>query len=117
MPVVAAGPRSGIFAVRHFDFAWPVYFAIALTVSSAIKRYVVSLPPVTSHQPASFIFTSWRREISDGLPLGSAPSGRRPAQWLKRSERDNFALGNALFTTSKMYSISASSQDGLLSGP
>src|SRR4051812_16881403 len=98
-PVVDAALRSGICAVRHFDFVWPVYLAIALTVSSAIKRYVVSLPPVTSHQPASFILTSCRREISDGLPFGSATSGRKPAQWLTRSAFESFACGNVLFTT------------------
>ena len=41
---------------------------------------MVSLPPATSHQPGSLILISCRREMSEGLPWGSASSGRRPAQ-------------------------------------
>src|SRR3954465_7601576 len=103
MPVVAAGLRSGILAVWHLNFEWPVYRAIALTVSSAIRRYVVNLPPVTSHQPASFIFTSWRRDISDGFPFRSATNGRNPAQLLIKSACVIFASGNVEFVTSSTY--------------
>ena len=72
----------------------------------------MSLPPVTSHQPGSFILTSWRREMSDGLPCGSATSGRKPAQVLTRSVFVSFACGKASFTTFNMYSMSSSSHVG-----
>jgi hypothetical protein len=56
-----------------------------ITVCSAINRYVVNFPPATSHQPDSGERISWEREMSDGLPFGSANNGRNPAQLLMTS--------------------------------
>ena len=59
----------------------------AARVSSAIFRYVVSLPPVIVTRPSSDTTTRWRRERSAvrslstlDRPGAEASSGRRPAQ-------------------------------------
>src|ERR1043166_9717290 len=70
------------------------HLTISSTVSSAISRWVVSLPPATSHQPASGFLIWCEREVSDGVPwLPSAINGRNPAQVLMTSDGAKAACG------------------------
>ena len=55
-------------------------FTATSTVSAAMRRYVVSLPPVTVITPLADALTEWRRERSAVRSLLAArTSGRRPA--------------------------------------
>jgi len=84
--VAVVAPRSGSDRVtqRRLLGDSPNCSTTASTVSSAILRYVVSLPPVTVTTPWAEVCTVWRRDRSavrseTCRPLSGASSGRRPA--------------------------------------
>ncbi len=59
-----AAPCRGMPFVRLRWPPWPSRFTAASTASAAMRRYVVSLPPVTVTTPLSDVRTEWRLERS-----------------------------------------------------
>ena len=105
--VVAPSRRSDLVTQRRRRGDSPRRPTTTSTVSWAILRYVVSLPPVTVTTPWRDVLTVWRRERSavrsETCPplAGGARSGRRPAQTPVTSARVRCEVVTALAASSR----------------
>src|SRR6202034_497950 len=84
----------------------PRPFTTRSTVSSAIARYVVSLPPVIVITPSGSLHTLWRRDrsavrLDTCAPPAGERRGRRPAHTPVTSARVRLARLTSLAAASR----------------